>query len=99
MKSLGILATIPKLAVLMLAVFLLVVQGFVINRLAGVDYPLPPAVTAERYLVRVMENPITLQTIPTECLEQATLGSLHSPLRARLACRVAAAAHCFARLA
>lgn len=42
--SLGILATIPKLAVLMLAVFLLVVQGFVINRLAGIDYPVwaPP---------------------------------------------------------
>jgi CBS domain-containing membrane protein len=42
--SLGILASIPKLAVLMLAVLLLVVQGFVINRLAGIDYPLwsPP---------------------------------------------------------
>jgi CBS-domain-containing membrane protein len=42
--SLGLLATVPKLAVLMLAVLLLVVQGFVINRLAGIEYPLwsPP---------------------------------------------------------
>jgi CBS-domain-containing membrane protein len=38
--SLGLIATIPKLGVLMLGVFLLVVQGFVINRLAGVRYPL-----------------------------------------------------------
>lgn len=37
--SLGILTTPLKLAVLMFAVFLLVVQGFVINRLAGIDYP------------------------------------------------------------
>jgi CBS domain-containing membrane protein len=37
--SLGLIATIPKLAVLMLGVLLLVVQGFVINRLAGVPYP------------------------------------------------------------
>jgi CBS-domain-containing membrane protein len=37
--SLGILRKPPQLAVLMLAVVLLVVQGFVINRLAGIDYP------------------------------------------------------------
>ena len=46
--SLGILHTPWQLAVLMLAVCLLVVQGIVINRLAGIDYPLwaprPPAV-------------------------------------------------------
>ena len=38
--SLGILDEPWQLAVLMLAVFLLVVQGFVINRLAGVPYPI-----------------------------------------------------------
>ncbi len=38
--SLGILTKPPQLAVLMLAVCLLVVQGFVINRLAGIDYPI-----------------------------------------------------------
>jgi CBS-domain-containing membrane protein len=38
--SLGLIATIPKLGVLMLGVLLLVGQGFVINRLAGIDYPL-----------------------------------------------------------
>lgn len=37
--SLGILTTPAHLAALMAAVALLVVQGFVINRLAGVDYP------------------------------------------------------------
>lgn len=37
--SLGIIATIPKLGVLMVGVILLVVQGFAINRLAGLDYP------------------------------------------------------------
>jgi CBS-domain-containing membrane protein len=37
--SLGILREPDQLAVLMLAVVLLVVQGFVINRLAGIDYP------------------------------------------------------------
>ena len=37
--SLGILREPEQLAVLMVAVFLLVVQGFVINRLAGIDYP------------------------------------------------------------
>ena len=37
--SLGILLTPGQLAVLMLAVVLLTVQGFVINRLAGIDYP------------------------------------------------------------
>lgn len=38
--SLGLLTTIPKLGVLMLGVVLLLVQGFTINRLAGVPYPL-----------------------------------------------------------
>lgn len=38
--SLGILREPWQLGVLMVAVFLLVVQGFVINRLAGMDYPL-----------------------------------------------------------
>ncbi len=38
--SLGILREPWQLAVLMLAVALLVVQGCVINRLAGIDYPL-----------------------------------------------------------
>lgn len=37
--SLGILRRPVNLCVLMLAVFLLVVQGFVINRLAGIPYP------------------------------------------------------------
>ena len=37
--SLGILREPEQLAVLMLAVTLLVVQGFVINRLAGIRYP------------------------------------------------------------
>jgi CBS-domain-containing membrane protein len=37
--SLGILREPGQLAVLMLAVALLVVQGFVINRLAGIPYP------------------------------------------------------------
>jgi hypothetical protein len=45
--SLGILREPWQLGVLMLAVALLVVQGFVINRLAGIDYPTwasrPPA--------------------------------------------------------
>jgi CBS domain-containing membrane protein len=38
--SLGILREPWQLAVLMLAVVLLVAQGFLINRLAGLDYPL-----------------------------------------------------------
>jgi CBS-domain-containing membrane protein len=38
--SLGILHTPGQLSVLMLAVVLLTVQGLVINRLAGIDYPL-----------------------------------------------------------
>jgi len=38
--SLGILRQPWQLAVLMFAVVLLVLQGLVINRLAGVDYPL-----------------------------------------------------------
>jgi hypothetical protein len=37
--SLGILREPGQLAVLMLAVVLLVIQGFVINRLAGIPYP------------------------------------------------------------
>jgi CBS-domain-containing membrane protein len=37
--SLGILTSPTQLAVLMLAVVLLTVQGFVINRAAGIDYP------------------------------------------------------------
>jgi CBS-domain-containing membrane protein len=37
--SLGILTLPSQLAVLMLAVVLLTVQGFVINRAAGIDYP------------------------------------------------------------
>lgn len=37
--SLGILRTPSQLGVLMLAVLLLTIQGFVINRLAGIDYP------------------------------------------------------------
>ncbi|MEZ5246034.1 MAG: HPP family protein [Acidimicrobiales bacterium] len=37
--SLGILREIDQLAILMLAVILLTVQGLVINRLAGIDYP------------------------------------------------------------
>jgi CBS-domain-containing membrane protein len=37
--SLGILRTPAQIAVLMLAVLLLVVQGYVINHLAGIDYP------------------------------------------------------------
>jgi len=37
--SLGILREPEQLGVLMLAVVLLVVQGFVINRAAGIDYP------------------------------------------------------------
>jgi CBS-domain-containing membrane protein len=38
--SLGILTRLDQLAVLMLGVALLLVQGFAINRLAGLDYPL-----------------------------------------------------------
>lgn len=38
--SLGILTAPWQLAVLMLAVVLLTVQAFVINRLAGIPYPL-----------------------------------------------------------
>ncbi|HEY8524674.1 MAG TPA: HPP family protein [Acidimicrobiales bacterium] len=38
--SLGILREPEQLVVLMLAVVLLVAQGFAINRLAGIDYPL-----------------------------------------------------------
>lgn len=38
--SLGIMTDPSQLAFLMLAVVLLVIQGLVINRLAGIDYPL-----------------------------------------------------------
>jgi len=43
--SLGILTDLSQIAVLMLAVVLLTVQAFVINRLAGIPYPLwsPPS--------------------------------------------------------
>ena len=37
--SLGILHTPAQLGVLMLAVVLLVIAGYVINRLAGIPYP------------------------------------------------------------
>jgi CBS domain-containing membrane protein len=37
--SLGILREPDQLAILMLAVVLLTAQGFIINRLAGIDYP------------------------------------------------------------
>lgn len=37
--SLGILRDLDQLAILMFAVVLLTAQGFVINRLAGIDYP------------------------------------------------------------
>ncbi len=37
--SLGLITKIPKLGVLMLGVLLLVAQGFAINRLAGIPYP------------------------------------------------------------
>jgi CBS-domain-containing membrane protein len=48
--SLGILRHPWELAVLMLGVALLVAQGIVINRLAGIDYPLwaPPSPTPAR---------------------------------------------------
>ena len=46
--SLGILREPEQLAVLMLAVVLLVVQGFVINRLAGIPYPVWRAAPAAR---------------------------------------------------
>jgi len=38
--SLGILRDLDQLAILMLAVVLLTLQGFAINRLAGIDYPM-----------------------------------------------------------
>lgn len=38
--SLGLLDKPPQLAILMLAVILLTCQAFIINRLAGIDYPL-----------------------------------------------------------
>jgi CBS domain-containing membrane protein len=38
--SLGLLTTLPEIGVLMLGVILLLVQGFTINRLAGIPYPL-----------------------------------------------------------
>lgn len=44
--SLGILATPDELVVLMVGVVLLIAQGFVINRLAGIDYPLWAPITA-----------------------------------------------------
>jgi CBS domain-containing membrane protein len=38
--SLGLLTELDQLGVLMLGVLFLLVQGFVINRLAGIDYPI-----------------------------------------------------------
>lgn len=38
--SLGILRELDQLSILMLAVVLLTLQGFAINRLAGIDYPI-----------------------------------------------------------
>jgi CBS-domain-containing membrane protein len=38
--SLGIISHLPQLAILMLGVGLLIAQGFAINRLAGLDYPI-----------------------------------------------------------
>jgi CBS-domain-containing membrane protein len=45
--SLGILTTLTDFVVLLLGVALLVVQGSVINRLAGIDYPLWSRPTTE----------------------------------------------------
>jgi CBS-domain-containing membrane protein len=52
--SLGILREPWQLAVLMLAVALLIVQGFVINRLAGVAYPIwaPPGAAVSPAVAR-----------------------------------------------
>jgi len=58
--SLGILRAPWQLGVLMLAVALLVVQGFVINRLAGIDYP----IWAPR-LGPSPGNPLRRQDFPT----------------------------------
>jgi CBS domain-containing membrane protein len=44
--ALGLMRTPVELAVLMLAVVIIVLQGFVINRMAGIPYPVwstPPA--------------------------------------------------------
>ncbi len=45
--SIGLLRTSEQLGILMLALVLLTVQGFVINRMAGLPYPvwspIPPA--------------------------------------------------------
>ncbi len=46
--SLGILTHLGQLVVLMLGVVLLLMQGFVINRLAGLDYPLWSPVSENR---------------------------------------------------
>ena len=50
--SLGLLRTPAQLAILMLAVVLLILQGLVINRLAGLPYPLwsprPPPAEADK---------------------------------------------------
>jgi CBS-domain-containing membrane protein len=37
--SLGLLHTLPQLGIVMAGVILLVLQGYLVNRLAGVDYP------------------------------------------------------------
>ena len=55
--SLGLITSIPKLVVLMLGVLLLVIQGFAINRLAGVPYRSGrrsrPRVGGHQYSLRV----------------------------------------------
>ncbi|WP_030921801.1 HPP family protein [Streptosporangium amethystogenes] len=38
--ALGLLRTPPQLGIMMLAVLVIVIQGFVINRMAGIPYPL-----------------------------------------------------------
>jgi CBS-domain-containing membrane protein len=45
--SLGMLHTLPQLGIVMAGVILLVLQGYLVNRLAGVDYPRwrPPRTT------------------------------------------------------
>jgi len=58
--ALGILHEPRQLAVLMVAVVLMVIQGFVINRLAGIDYPLwTPASSGEAVDVAGPPGPVT----------------------------------------
>ncbi|MGH2466453.1 MAG: HPP family protein [Candidatus Limnocylindrales bacterium] len=64
--SLGILTRPDQLAVLMLAVVLLVLQGIIINRLAGLDYPLwsPRPTAAPTALETATSSPATAATAP-----------------------------------